>query len=466
MTNFWDILFYIILPLVIIVFIILLGYDYYQYVNQASTKIEDPYVLLIKPVILDIGQNLNIYLSTLPGSILKNVSLFVLEPDAKSVILYETKNISQTVLKNVSLSSSFTKEGNYSLILTNNSINKSIMSTEFMVKPWYIVFLKYIFGQGLGFLIGIVGPLITILLDRAVKRHDENTARLQNKSDWMGSNLKYYSNSASSAEKIYKYFRDLPKKYSNFNRIKDLVKYLLEFWINYEKMAENIGYFYFEDNRQEILVSELGKHILTTIMSMFRGGDFNKLLELYKISGFINTSDDNMSGIGEWLMDNKQGINNFNELPKDKSNKIREFYLDTLLYCWLLKTAITNAMLVTYENPKSEKHEHYSKLKMHKDELLEQIKKWDDSLIDKKRITQPSNFFKGYERWYKTSFQNLISTSDFILLALAASLAVGDLINFYYHLSNAVSISLAIIELVLVTAIVIILIGKFIRRTL
>ena len=136
--------------------------------------------------------------------------------------------------------------------------------------------MKYIFGQGLGFLIGIVGPLITILLDRAVKRHDENTARLQNKSDWMGSNLKYYSNSASSAEKIYKYFRDLPQKYSNFNRIKVLVKHLLDFWINYEKMSENIGYFYFEDNRQEILVSELGKHILTTIMIMFREGDFNK----------------------------------------------------------------------------------------------------------------------------------------------------------------------------------------------
>src|SRR5206468_12298573 len=104
MANFLNILFYIILPLVIITFIILLGYDYHQYVNQVSTKIEDPYVLLINPVIIDIGQKLNIYLSTLPGSILKNVSLIVVEPDAKSAILYETKNVSQTVLTNVSLS--------------------------------------------------------------------------------------------------------------------------------------------------------------------------------------------------------------------------------------------------------------------------------------------------------------------------------------------------------------------------
>jgi len=403
------------MPIIIIIFGILLYYDYHLYLNQTNIKVVYPYILTIKPTIIDKYQNISINLSNIYNVPLEgNISLILIHPNFITSILLSTSPLSEDHQKNKNkFNLSLDKDGNYTLLLADNLNSKSILRSSFTVESQYITILKFLFGRGLGFFIGVIGPLITILLERGIKIRDNNIQKLEQKSNWLISNGKYYMNVVASGLEIITFFE---KQKINAPTISVLSILLIKFYISYLNMKENIGFYYFEGKTEEYFIRKLGEKVVDTIKNqIFSPLNFEDASTKFKKDNLIDNIDFYNKSIFNWLTLENNSVLRYDS-DKSKSyidlDKIKhpvlDFYYDIMLYSNLLHFSIIKGVSISYKNPKKEKVDQYKLLKKHESKLQERINQLNTEICqDSQYYKNKYDFFSQFKPWQVSSFTKI-----------------------------------------------------------
>jgi hypothetical protein len=390
--NLWNGIIFGILSLVGL-FIALLIYDYFSFLNQSSTKIFSPYILSIKPILIQNGGTVSISLLDLRQNIstTQYISLFLLPPDNDRVLLTNNTRSDKVNYSNpLKIDKTIDSEGNNTIIVVNNTNSEVLASEELVAKPSIILLLDFILNRGLGLLFVIVVPLITIAVQRWLKIRDENSLRQEQKAKWMDNYMKYYIDVANRSLQIYRLFQkqENNKGYSfdssykkDNDRIERCIRALSEFHENHEKLIEAVNTYKFETLVEEDFIANLDGFIRREIGNIFRPYDLHIFNDIQ--ANAIN--DILRQKVKEWL---------------ENIHKVKLFYKLNFVYYWVVYTAITDTLLISYVDRNQRKNELEENLKASQFELRHFIHDLNYKFYEKNQ-KRYYDIFKRFKRWYK-----------------------------------------------------------------
>jgi hypothetical protein len=281
----------------------------------------------------------------------------VIYPDSHQFTLND--NLSVLSSSKLTFYIDFPYTGNYSVLLVDGVNNRALASTSFEISTLPTILGGYLFGQGIGFLFGALGPIITIFLERISKMHDERTRVLESKSQWMINYAKEYGQVGLRSRLMYCMFQHgskiktfyggyvvdsaEPLKF-NVDSAK-LLTAILRWWLAYHILLRKAGGFYFDNLRAEVLAYSLSENIVKQIGDIFKDLNFQSYVELRKEHQdknsvkVIDEDKDNFyrSTLREWLTENRPDV--------------ERFYKNLLLFRSIILLGLNTALTITYSNP-------------------------------------------------------------------------------------------------------------------
>jgi hypothetical protein len=402
-------------------FFVLLASAYFidNPLSRASTVVNFPYILSVKPITITPTQSTNISYSS-PD----NITILIIDPDGQNFRPHSSiqkmgslqfpTNFSSA--SNVNASSAL--RGNYTVIMISNASNTAknlLASVHFSAvsNPWFSSFTDFLFGKGLALTIGGIAVFIPLIYQYASQMREDYTRRLGVKSNWIVKNSKDYWNLAGASADIYHLFMDtdvddvdrfLPSKY-NYTYSDDnndspyiLLYYIIKYYNVHEEFDEHDVTYYFDDIRVELFLGQLESKIESEIESIVLGVPVNRLdtasiannewnefrkhskdLTLFEVTSAVNCHTETYAAnIKQWLKRSEQSKNENHEDP------VKIFFLNHLVCYWIFAVNINKELLVSYSQAPREKKVLQDMIEIYRPEITNRINELNNKFYNGK----------------------------------------------------------------------------------
>jgi len=310
--------------------------------DRSSYIARYPYVLSFRPGQIQQGGSTEIGFSSYRGTLDQSAIAKVINPGGK---LFEgNKSIlnSSLVYPEDFNGGNSNLPGNYTVAIVSRSDDSILISGSFgaSVIPFLSSFGSFIFGNGIGLTIGVIGTIVTIAYQVVSQHNQDRSRRLDDRAKWMLENTKYYIALYGDSSSVCSAF--VPKgetqpDYGKFDA-KDVLFYTMKFYSDYLEFKKNCGYYYFDDYQTESFIAQLDDKLFRLFDEMT--GDYSQLKQFFELKNqteFMNHEHfaEYKDRVSLWLFDQE---------------KARTYYLSHLVYKSVLLMSINKGLMVTYSS--------------------------------------------------------------------------------------------------------------------
>lgn len=420
-----NLIYYFIFGMIGFFVFLLVFYSLDNPLNRSISNVVYPYILSIKPPIIDTDGSINIA-SYLIDASNKKSKVLVAGPYASVFEANSSKNMANLVFPDDFIGGpSPLQTGNYTVLLISTSTHQTITSLPFNVvlSPFVYSLSNFAFTSGLPITLALVASAVTTVYQIISQQNTDRKRRLEDKAKWITSNWKYYYNMAGPELDICSLFKEDVKLESK-DRMQ-LLYNIMKFYEEFNKFRDNTNVYYFDDVYSEDFLNKISTEILRMLYAII--DDPNHLKKFFKLEYFELRT--NM----EFQVYSDKAYAWLSEETKDGLTNAMRFYFCHLVHSWILSICINEASLVTYSTP--------SKIvKM----LRYEIKKVKD--LEKAIQTLNKLFYNdNKERYYRLRInnkdllkepKNKFRLKDLELILLAIIVIIFVLIMSHYFLAH------------------------------
>jgi hypothetical protein len=363
-------------------------------VDQSSTAIKWPYVIVESPYLVAQYEGVELSLSVLNDSAeLSGTTMKVIDPSGNQYSKVLNRTTSQHALRYPSdfVGASTASNGNYSVLLLGNSSSSILVGSHFNVvyDPSLTLLMQFMFGNGLPITIGLIASLITLLYqvgsqeladrERAAASKNQELARKRNeKAKWMLDNAKNYLLLVQRSEGFLSAYSGT---YSNVSvtDVQDLVFHVARFYKAYDLFLDKTAFYYLDDLRTEEFLKQVDAKIFGSYHDMING--YTKLRKF-----FDKTYDDIIAD------------SDFQKLAANatiwlgQGSNAKDLYALHLVQSWVLNIIVNKALKVSYTDEIKVDEQLCQTAKNVHRELQTAL---DD--VNKKVFSNPQSYYKLYD---------------------------------------------------------------------
>jgi hypothetical protein len=297
-----------------------------------------PYILSLSPGQIQQNGSIDIgfssFLSTNNQSI---ITTTVVNPDGE---LFKSNRLSlngSIIYPKDFVGSNSNILGNYTVAIIRSDDDILLISSSFSVlaSPFLSSFSNFIFGNGIGLTIGVVGTVATMAYQIVSQHNQDRARRLDEKAKWMLENTKYYMALFGNSSSICNAF--LPKGKTQPDT-KDVLFYTTKFYSDYLVFKKNCGFYYFDDYLTEAFIANLDDKIFRLFDDMT--GDYSQLKQFFELKDQTEFTNHKhfaklRDKVSLWLSD---------------GNNANTYYLAHLVYKSVLLVSINKGLMITYSS--------------------------------------------------------------------------------------------------------------------
>jgi hypothetical protein len=294
------------------------------------------------------GGTVNVSLSILENNTdLKNLEFIIVDPFTRVIEpkINLSKQLTLRFPYDFKSSDMPYENGNYSVILLSKIDNKRLISSYFNVVPFNPLlysFGNFAFHGGLPITVGLIISIITTLYQIITNRNRDSNRRMEDKSQWMLENSKYFFELSYTSNEICNCFKKIGKTvdYKQFDS--SLILYqMINFYDKYYNRLRQYTMYYFDDVLSEDFVLRL-----TT-----------KIFDVYE--EIIGESKENLVKFTGKKYDKLICQPDFKEYIQKLCNKansntkiFERLYKYQFLYYHIMNVVVNDSLLITYSSPK------------------------------------------------------------------------------------------------------------------
>jgi hypothetical protein len=324
----------------------------------------------VKPNLVKNGMTADISLLSIYGTLESHrISILVINPDGSPI--YPKKDIRDFGILRFPtdfIDHLSSLNGNYTvLLLGTNMNNKSLTSVQFKVLPNPLItsFINFVFGKGLAFTIGGFVLIVPIIYQYLSQQSNDRGRRLESKATWMVDNMKNYIDLYSNGKTICSRFENESSFQFIHNEVdpSEVLFDLIYFYKEILTFKDKTGYYYFDDLESEYFLAKLEDALFDQYNKIL--GSYRDLKQFFKCESPAELINHKESGtylnkLKNWISDQHQA---------------NDFYLNHLVYYWVLFVNLNKASLVTYTSSSNIKKRINGQIKPYKKQLKDHILK-------------------------------------------------------------------------------------------
>lgn len=348
-----------------VLLVLLLTWHHFWIYPESVGTISDlsyPYVLNVEPKLATTGGSVDISYSFLDNRTTPSAFEILVFDALGRRTPYPVSNMSGALKYPDHSDGSKLSWGNYTVLLVSRANNQSISALNFQLVPFPYFTSLYNFALGLGLTITVttIIAILTAIYEFLSRKHTERNTKLQEKSDWIITNAKYYMDLAYASKKICDCFTikensqgQMPNDSRNkvefeleYNQESDnefdclmdsnsiVFYHIVEFYRAYSKFKENVSFYYFDNVFSEDFLNHLERKIRREYIRLQLLGSINRCTKIMV--------DDN-NKLLEVMTNQIDGC-----LEKFKCSRLYKYHL---LYALILIVSVNDGSLITYTNP-------------------------------------------------------------------------------------------------------------------
>jgi hypothetical protein len=354
---------YLIAIAIILTGILISFYFILSPLNRPVLRTNYPYSLSLNPSLTSAGSPINISVSTLRSDItLENLGILVVNPLSKKFPF----SLDRTDYKTITYPDTSANMilGNYSVLLVSYQNNKTLVSSYFevvLLPPYLYSFGGFAFGSALPLTVALIVSIISTVYQLFATRNSDRNRLLQDKSQWMIDNGKYYIELVRCALKICRCFEE-EYNLETFDK-KNLFYEIVNFYHEYiMKFKENVGMLYFDDVHSEFFIT----NVLAGIFDMYKeimNGDHRRFLQFTNWIDQPDVLKDN-SEFQKYIDSLHRYLTTTDGAPLVKGAKRADRFYKYHLIFWIVLYKSTNeTFVITYSRKRALEREMYYKVK-------------------------------------------------------------------------------------------------------